>query len=109
MEPITQEETAEMRSVLAKFYGPVASSWNITYGTYEVLGRMITESEECTKAMHLVPRPWNLATPVKWAQRQVRQAILRYLATPEGQHYVMCMKIAARNFRREFDMASQGL
>ena len=109
MDPITQEEKAEMREVLVRFYGPIASRWNITVGTYDVLGWMVTESARCTKAMNLVPRPWDLSSPMKWAQRQVRQAFLRYLGTPEGRHYVACMKMSAIKFRAVFDMAAHGI
>ena len=109
MEPVTEEEARELRDVLEKFYGPVVRTWTINYGMYEVLGRLITESQQCTRAMHLVPRPWDLAAPAKWAQRQMRQAIVRHFKTPEGQHYLTCMKFAANNYRREFDMATHGL
>lgn len=109
MESITQEEVQEMRKVLSQFYGPIANEWTINFGVYEVLGRLITESKRCTQAMHLVPRPWNLSNPIKWAHRQVRQAIVRYLRTSEGQYYVICMKAAARNYRTEFERARLGL
>lgn len=109
MEAITQEDEQEMRAVLVQFYGPVATTWHINLGMYDVLGRLVTASKKCTKAMHLVPRPWDLSNPLKWAQRQVRQALVRYLNTPEGKHYITCMKFAANNFRVEFDMASRGL
>ncbi|MBT0959618.1 hypothetical protein [Denitromonas iodatirespirans] len=109
MEAIDQVESEEMRHVLSKFYGPVVNTWTINYGVYEVLGRLIAGSEQCTRAMHLVPRPWDLTAPAKWAQRQVRKALVRYLNSPEGQHYVVCMKGAARNFRSEFELAQLGL
>ena len=109
MEPITEDEVREMREVLGKFYGPVVHTWTINYGMYEVLGRLITESRQCTRAMHLVPRQWDLSNPAKWAQRQVRHTIVRYLKTPENLHYLICMKTAANNYRREFDMAKHGL
>lgn len=109
MEPITAEDEREMRDVLEKFYGPVVRSWNINYSTYELVGQLITKSKLCTQAMHLVPRPWDLSHPVKWAQRQVRQALVRYLRTAEGQHYMLCMKAAALGMRSDFEAASLGL
>lgn len=109
MEPISEEEANELRAILEKFYGPIVVYWNINYEMYEILGQLITTSKKCTKAMHLVPRPLALPNPIKWAQKQVRQAIVRYLNTQEGQHYVICMKTAARNFRTEFEIASRGL
>lgn len=109
MDPITPEESAEMRNILSRFYGSTVSTWTITHGTYDVLGRLVTESEVCTRAMHLVPRPWDMTHPLKWAKRQIRQAMVRYLKTPEGQHYLVCMKVAANNFRIDFEMASHGL
>lgn len=109
MEPILREEEDEMRDVLSNFYGPIVNTWNINSGVYEVLGRLVTESKQCTQAMHLVPRPWDISSPLKWAQRQVRQAVVRYLNTPEGRHYLICMKAAARNFRSEFERAQLGL
>lgn len=109
MEPIAAEEAEEMREVLEKFYGPIANHWNITYRMYEVLGNLITASKQCTQAMHLMPHPWDLAHPLKWASKQVRQAIIRYLKTPDGQQYIVCMRTSARNFRTEFELASQRL
>ncbi|MFP5419088.1 MAG: hypothetical protein ACLGHA_08030 [Gammaproteobacteria bacterium] len=109
MEPINEEEAKEVRDVLEKFYGPMARAWPINQGVYELLGLLIIKSEQCTKAMHLVPRPWDLSNPIKWAQKQVRQAIIRYLKTPEGQHYLICMKTAALSMRSDFELASRGL
>jgi hypothetical protein len=109
MDPISEDEANEVREILERFYGPIVRTWNINYAVYEVLGQLITSSGQCTKAMHLVPRPWDLSNPIRWAQRQVRQAIVRYLRTPEGQHYVTCMKGAALRMRSDFEMASMGL
>jgi hypothetical protein len=107
LDPITDEEAKEFREVLVNFYGPPALQWNVTLGMYEILGELIASSERCTSAMHLVPRPWDLSGPIKWAQRQVRQAIVRYLKTPTGKQYLICMLAAARNRRTEFEMASE--
>lgn len=109
MDPISEEEANEVRKVLEKFYGPVVRAWDINHAVYEVLGQLITTSGQCTRAMHLVPRPWDLSNPINWARKQVRQAIVRYLRTPEGQHYVACMKAAALRMRSDFEMASMGL
>ncbi len=109
MEPISEDEAKELREVLEKFYGPIVHNWNVNYEMYETLGQLITTSKKCTNAMHMVPRPWDFSNPMKWVQKQVRQAIVRYLKTPEGQHYIICMKVAALNFRTEFEMASHGL
>jgi hypothetical protein len=59
--------------------------------------------------MHLVPRPWDLSNPVNWARRQVRQAVVRYFTTPEGRHYIVCMKAAALGMRSDFEIAALGL
>lgn len=109
MEPIERAEAEAMRQVLRKFYGSLVNTWTINYGIYEVLGQLMPGSKQCTQAMHLVPRPWDLSIPIKWARRQVRQAMVRYLNTPPGQHYIICMKGAARNFRSEFERAQLGL
>lgn len=109
MEPIGEEEAREVRDVLEKFYGSAVENWRINYAVYELLGQLITRSKQCTRAMHLVPRPWDFSSPIKWAQKQVRQTIIRYLKTPEGQHYVICMKTAALGMRSDFEMASLGL
>ncbi|MGH8085895.1 MAG: hypothetical protein ACREPV_11545 [Lysobacter sp.] len=98
-----------MRKVLEKFYGPLARNWSINRRVYEVFGRMIVESKRCTEAMHLVPRPWNLSNPGKWALKQVRQAAVRYFLSPDGEHYIACMRFAARNYRTEFELASSGI
>ena len=102
MDRITEEEAREMRNILEQFYGPQVQSWAITHATYDVLGRLIVESDQCTRAVHMVPRPYDLASPLKWLQRQVRQAITRYFATPEGRYYLICMKTAAVAMKTEF-------
>lgn len=109
MEPINEEEAKEVRDVLEKFYGPMVRTWRINYAVYDLLGQLIIKSGQCTRAMHLVPRPWDFSNPIKWAQKQVRQAIVRYLKTPEGQHYIICMKTAAATMRTDFYLASRGL
>lgn len=109
MDPISKDEAAKMRQILERFYGPTVQNWTINYAVYEALGRLIERSALCTRAMHLVPRPWDFSNPAKWAQRQVRQAIVRYLSTPEGEHYLTCMKGVAFGMRNEFEMASLGL
>ena len=109
MEPISEEEARELRNILEKFFGPTARTWRINYAVYELLGRLITRSQQCTKAMHLVPRPWDFTNPLKWAKKQVRQALIRYLKSSDGQHYIVCMKAAALGMRSDFEMASMGL
>lgn len=108
MEPITEDEAREARDVLEKLYGPMARTWRINTAIYELLGQLIIQSKQCSKAMTLVPRPWDFSHPIKWAQKQVRQAIIRYLKTPEGQHYTVCMRTAALSMRSDFEMASLG-
>lgn len=109
MEKIAEDEANEVREVLEKFYGPMVRTWRINYAVYELLGQLIINSKQCTRAMHFVPRPWDISSPIKWAQKQVRQAIIRFLKTPEGQYYIICMKTAALSMRSEFEMASLGL
>lgn len=109
MESISEEESQEVREVLSHFYGKSAvTHWNVTIQTYEVLGRVIIESGKCTRAMHLVPRPWNLSNPIGYAQKQFRQAITRFLRSDEGKHYLVCMRGTALKYRTAFEMASHG-
>lgn len=109
MELINAEEADEVREILENFYGPSVRTWNINLAIYDLLGQLITKSKQCTSAMHLVPRPWDFSNPIKWAQKQVRKAIIRYLKTPEGRHYMICMKTAALGMRSDFEAASMGL
>lgn len=109
MEPINENEAAEVRDVLERFYGPVVRTWRINHTVYELLGQLVTKSAQCTRAMHLVPRPWDLSNPFRWAQKQVRQAFIRYLKTAEGRHYMVCMKAAALGMRGDFEFAAHGL
>lgn len=76
---------------------------------HDILGQLTTSSEQCTRAGHLVLRPWELSSPIKQAQRKGAASLVRYLTAPEGRHYVICMRAAALNFRTEFEMASRGL
>lgn len=110
MEPISEEEVQEVRQILGHFYSSsVVANWHVTVQTYEVLGRIIVESEKCTRAMHLVPRPWNLSNPIGYARRQTRQAITRFLRSDEGKHYLTCMRGTALKYRSAFELASHGL
>ncbi|GIX23966.1 MAG: hypothetical protein KatS3mg122_1197 [Caldimonas sp.] len=88
MEKIAEDEANEVREVLEKFYGPMVRTWRINYAVYELLGQLIINSKQCTRAMHFVPRPRDISSPIKWAQKQVRQAIIRFLKTPERQYYM---------------------
>lgn len=102
MDRITEDEVKEMRKILQQFFGPQVQNWTITYATYETLGTLITESKLCTRAMHMVPRPYDFSSPLKWAQKQVRQAITRYFGTSEGKHYLICMRTAALRMKTRF-------
>jgi hypothetical protein len=102
MEPVTEEEAHEMRAILEQLYGPQVQGWTITLATYDVFGKLLIESKQCTKAMHLVPRPYDFSAPLKWAQKQVRNALRRYFTTPEGKHYLVCLRTAALKMKTLF-------
>lgn len=102
MEHITDDEAREMRLVLEQLYGPQAQQWRITHDTYRIFGEMIVDSGQCTQAMHLVPRPYDMSHPLKWAKRQVRQALTRYFGSDEGRHYLLCLRGAALRMKMQF-------
>lgn len=102
MDPITETEAQEMKKILEKFYGPQVQNWSITHATYETFEALLVESKLCTKAMHLVPRPYDASNPLKWAQKQVRQAFTRYFGTSEGKHYLICMRTIALKMKTQF-------
>ncbi len=102
MDHITEDEAQEMRRILEKLFGPQVQGWAITFATYDTLGGLIIESRQCTQAMHLVPRPYDFSSPLKWTQKQVRQALRRYLGTPEGKHYLLCMRTTALKMKTQF-------
>lgn len=108
MEPISQEEQQNVRNILEHFYGPPVRNWKINIRMYDALEELITKSGTCTRAMHLVPRPWGGGAPAKWAQRQVRQALVRFLTVSENRHYLICMHTAALAMRHRFDEARLG-
>lgn len=62
--------------------------------------------EEATEVRSHVPGIFPIPSN---RQKQVRQTLIRYLKTPEGQHYIVCMKTAALSMRSDFEMASLGL
>jgi len=105
-EPITHEEELEMRRILAPWFGQQVNTWRITPTHYELLGTVIEESRTCTRAMHLVPRPYDMSSPANWASRQVRQAVRRYLLSDNGKVYVTCMRAAAYKWATPFKEAS---
>lgn len=112
MNELSSEEVQEVREILKLFYRrspQVVDSWTITLETYAVLEKMMTESEKCTKVMHLIPRPGLPANPIGYASKQVRDGLRRFLLSDAGKHYIVCMTVSASTFRREFDRASYGL
>ena len=46
MEPIADDEAQGMRTVLAKFYGPQALTWNITPEMYDLLAVLMLGAQE---------------------------------------------------------------
>ena len=108
-DPITQEEAREMRRILETFYGKQVQGWPITQRHYVLLGTVIDESKRCTKAMHLVPRPYDLKAPINWVRKQIRDAFRRSLLADDNEVYLTCLRVAANNFRIEFHEAAMGL
>lgn len=111
MHEITDEETTEMREILRKFFpqSHVVDRLQITPQTYSVLASMLNESEKCTRLMHLIPRPGIPANPIRFASKQTRDALRRFLLSDEGLHYLVCLRAVAGNYRIELEMASNGL
>jgi hypothetical protein len=108
-DPITPDEAQEMRRILEKFYGKQVLGWPITHRHYVLLGTIVDESKRCTKAMHLVPRPYDLKAPINWIRKQVRDLFRRALLAEESEVYLTCLRVAANNFRTEFQEAAMGL
>lgn len=107
-DPITPEEAAEMRAVLAPLFGPQVSAWRITHTHYELLGRLIAENERCTAALHWIPRPYAWTNPLNWARKQVRDALRRALLSDREKSYVVCAKAFAYQWATPFREAGYG-
>ena len=109
MQVLTEQEKNDIRDILHNFYGSQVKNWRITIRTFEVLGELMKETKQCGELMDLVPRPFGGGAVIKWGQKQVRDFVLRKLKSSEGKHYIICMKVGAANFRRDFDMARHGI
>jgi len=82
VEQITTEEKVDFRNFLVKLYGQQANSWQINNKVLDLIEEIILKSEGCTKYIHAVPRPSNInpaGTVKKWAFKQARRALARYL------------------------------
>lgn len=107
-EPITPEEKQQLREILANFYGDMAYKWEITTQSFEQFGKLIKSTKGCDSAMNAVPRPFGGGNVVRWASKQVRQAVLRAFRGNQGKHYIACMKTTALKMRSAFEMAQYG-
>lgn len=108
MDPITEQEKNEFREFLSVIYGNQAKSWNINLKVLELFGQLIQSSELCSRYMDMVPRPFVVGNVIKWASKQVRDAIIRHLKNGD-KHYLICLRAAGLSRKTEFIMASQGL
>lgn len=104
MDPISLQESQQMRKILESIFGSRAQSWIIKYATYEALAKLILHSPRGVKIKPLLPKPYAFTSPFKW-EKPVREALLRYLDTDEGKHSLLGMRAAGLKMRKAFEEA----
>ena len=105
MDHLDRDDTNEMQQVLEPLYGAQVRSWNINIGVYEAFGQLVLDARQCRPAMELVPAPYHVFTPQKWARRSVRRTLTRYFSTSEGHQYLLAMRAHAERAKPDFDTA----
>ena len=104
---IEQEDIRKMINSFFKFSG-TPPSWNgaVNEEVARVFAVMLSETAKCSKALKLLPTPFFGALSKCSALLQLSGFAYRNL---ESNLSVSCAKTAIRNWRSEFDMASQGI
>lgn len=105
MDKIDRNEANQMRSVLEVIFGMQALNWPVTYATYEAFGKLVVSSGQSLNATNLIPRPFSFASPYKWSRQAVRQSVIAFFQSAEGQPYLYRMKSSGLKKRVDFEKA----
>lgn len=105
MDHLTRDDSQEMQQVLEPLFGAQVRNWHINTAVYETFGQLVMAARQCRQAMELVPAPYHVSTPQKWAERSVRRGLTRYFVSSEGYQYLLCMRAHAEKMKPEFDAA----
>lgn len=105
MDPITEQEKRDFREFLSTIFGPQVNSWNINLKVLELFGELMRSSESCSRLMDMVPRPFGGGNVIKWASKQVREAVIRQLKNG-GKQYLICLRATGSRMKPQFLMAS---
>ena len=104
--PLTSREIDDARVILAGFFGRnIGDKISINNRVIEVLGEMLTSTEQCSRLMDLIPRSGYIDSG--YIKRQLRN-IARRVQRNDG-NYLICKKFIAAHWRREIEMASRGI
>lgn len=109
VEELTSDEVAEVQKVLKAVYGEQALNWNVSLKTYNLLGELILRSDQCSRFMDVVPRPYSFGDPLKYARKQVRAALTRSLLHKSNEHYLSCLTTVGASMKTQFAMAGMDL
>lgn len=107
MDAITEQEKKDIRAFLVTIYGEQARKWDINFRVLELFGELLQSSDTCSKYMDSVPRPYYFGNTIKWASKQVRQAIVRHLKKG-GKQYLVCLRAAGLSKKSDFVIAASG-
>lgn len=98
-----------VREVIDAFFKEAGfqHGWNgaINEKVAEIFGKMLEASRDCSAALNWVPRPSGRAT-IKWIARNLGRSFIRDI---QGKRYFICSQRVVYNFKRELDMAAQGI
>jgi hypothetical protein len=105
---LTESEKIDLRNILEKIFGfQDTSRWDMNERVLEVVSEMIKEAQQCSNAMNYVPRP-SYVIDKGYLKRQLRD-IARRATNGEREFYDICVKTARYKWKREIELASQGL
>ncbi len=105
---LTETEKEDLKTVLRPLFGPSVDTWDMNERMLELDGKLLSKSQECSRAMDLVPRPYNGFGAKQYVKRELRR-IARALVNGKRDLYVTCLRGAAYGMRQDFDMAGMGL
>tara|TARA_B110000211_G_C13913502_1_gene479417 strand:- start:38 stop:358 length:321 start_codon:yes stop_codon:yes gene_type:complete len=102
-------EQDDLRGFLVSLFGNQAQAWPMSDKMFNLTFELLAESASCSSLMDLVPRPFPIGgQPISWLKKEIRSAFLRSLKN-DSSHYVVCIRAAALQKVREFQLAAMGV
>ncbi len=103
---LSERDVSDAQEIMAFFWGKSAGNWKVNKKVLDILGEMLGNEGNCSKAMDLVPRP-GFAVNVSYIKRQLNDIARR---VSSGSHsYYACKVAVAFKYKDRVKFASEGL